>query len=85
MATIKTEYGWTAHSHHLKAMLGLNPRAKLPVEGLAAQDIQGVRVWIRPLEPSRKIIRQHRVMGQCLTCFKTMSAGRLHQHTCRAG
>ncbi len=79
---ITGERGWTAHSHHVKAMLGLNVNAHLPAAGLAPQVIQGIVVYVAPLDPTRSARRTHRVRAVCPDCAKDMSAGRLHQHRC---
>jgi hypothetical protein len=75
---------WHAHSSHVKTMLGLNPRAKLPDAGLPAQRVQNFDVWVEPLGSKYVAGRRmtHRVLARCLCCNKTMSAGRTHQHTC---
>lgn len=74
--------GWTAHSHQVKEMLGLDSKKKLPAEGMAVKVIQGIKVYINPLDPKRSARRAHRVIAICPECEKHMSAGRLHQHVC---
>jgi|WetSurMetagenome_2_1015567.scaffolds.fasta_scaffold611830_1 hypothetical protein len=76
---------WNAHSSQVMEMLGLNRKGKLPDDGMPPRVIQGITVWVNP-----RIIRSdgrksstHRVMAACPNCGRTMSAGRLHQHTCR--
>lgn len=83
MKKLVTDRGWTAHSHHVKAMLGLDVDAHLPAAGLAPQILQGIKVWVAPLDPARSHRRVHRVRAECPDCQKEMSAGRLHQHVCR--
>ncbi len=77
---LTTDRGWTAHSHHVKRMLGLDVNKHLPAEGMAPMLIQGISVYVKPLDPKRKSARQHRVMAICPLCNKHMSAGRIHQH-----
>ena len=86
-----------AHSHHILAMLGLPPRAKLPKEGMPPRQIQGFKVWVAPLSPdydahatythNGRTYRYgkrstHRVLTECPCCRKVLSVGRLHQHRC---
>lgn len=78
--------GRNAQSHHIRQMLGLADNAKLPIEGMPKRSIQGITVWVEPLEsrPSGMRYRRsdHRVLAQCPGCNKILSAGRLHQHVC---
>lgn len=74
---------WNAHSHQVKKMLGLDPKARLPKEGMPPKQIQGFLVWVKPLTHDRKATREHRVIARCLTCNWEGSAGRTHQHKCK--
>lgn len=77
------ERGWTAHSHHVKAMLGLAAKAKLPAAGMPEQVIQGITIYVKPLDANRnRTHKVHRVMAICPDCGLHLSAGRLHQHKC---
>lgn len=63
--------------------LGLNPNAHLPANGVAPRFIDGVKVWIDPLELFSGHRRcRHRVMCACPHCGRHMSAARLFQHKC---
>ncbi len=93
---IMNGWGYNAHSHHMKAILGLSAKAKLPAEGVAPQMISAhvtspsgigegitrVKVWVAPLDPTRSARRVHRVRAECPRCLKEMSAGRLFSHVC---
>lgn len=79
---IRDSWGRNAQSSELKTMLGLDPKAKLPADGMPAQEIQGYTVYIRPLDAKSSARRVHRVRAICPRCKKDLSAGRLHQHTC---
>lgn len=85
MTKIIGRFGRHADHEDLRRMLGLGENAKLPVEGMAARSIQGVMVWVDTLgpNPTKHKRSTHRVMAQCPTCLKTLSAGRLHQHKCK--
>jgi hypothetical protein len=91
---VKTQYGWNAQSRDMKTLLGLKGTAKLPREGMPAQVIQGVKVWVAAHTPAYRKDRwtgkmvevkssTHRVMAECPRCGQHMSAGRLHQHLCK--
>lgn len=71
-----------AQSHGVKILLGLDPDAKLPAEGMAPRLIQGVQIYVRPLDPKTSRRRVHRVRAICPDCGADISAGRLHQHVC---
>lgn len=80
-----------AHSPQVRAMLGLDSKAKLPVEGMPARVVQGIKVWVEPLvgaAPKNSAGRTakrstHRVLAECPHCQQVLSAGRLHQHKCK--
>lgn len=82
-----------AHADGMKTLLGLPYKAKLPILGMPARTIQGVKVWVNSALPKQVVDRwgkqhivkssTHRVMAECPHCGKVMSAGRLHQHICK--
>jgi hypothetical protein len=91
--SIRDQRGWNVHHSQMRELLGLPPKAKLPVEGMAAREIQGVKVWVEPFLPvwgrdrytgERVQVKSsvHRVKAECPNCRKVLSAGRLFQHTC---
>jgi hypothetical protein len=66
------------------ALLGV-VGGRIPPEGLPVQIVQGIPVWAEALEPAKPGQRKrstHRVLCRCPNCGKTLSAGRLNQHTC---
>ena len=70
-----------ASSDDMLALLGLDPDKHIPAAGLPPRDIQGITVYVRPLDPNRNRRRKlHRVRALCPTCGKDVSAGRLFQH-----
>jgi hypothetical protein len=79
------KHGRNAHSSELREMLGLAPKAKLPVEGMDAKIVAGIKLWIVPLGANltRHKRSTHRLLAECPTCGKHLSAGRLHQHKCK--
>lgn len=82
------QHNWHVQSSGMKILLGLDPKAKLPVEGMPAREIQGITVWVEPLKgaaPTHGKRHAHRVMARCPVCSHEMSAGRLHQHVCKQG
>lgn len=79
---IKDSRGRNAHSSQIKILLGLDQKAKLPKEGMPVREIQGIKVFVAPLDPARSRRRLHRVRAICPACGMEMSAGRLHQHVC---
>lgn len=70
----------SAPSHQVKKILGLNPKAKLPKEGLPLQHVAGFDIWVKPLNPATSANHAHRVYLKCPACGKTLSAGRIGQH-----
>ena len=74
---------YNAHSNHVKEMFGLRPEQKWPAEGLPVRSIQGISVWVVPLDFARRTGIFHRVRAFCPKCERAMSAGRLHQHVCK--
>jgi hypothetical protein len=77
--------GRPVHSSTMLTLLGVT--GKLPPEGMAARDVQGVRVWVRPLPdaaPGQRKRSAHRVRCACPGCGLKLSAGRLFQHWCEA-
>lgn len=87
---IHDSHGWNAQSAAMRELLGLSRTAKLPAEGMPIRTIQGVKVWVEPLDTSvphtwRNKRSTHRVKCQCPNpdCGKIMSAGRLFQHVCK--
>lgn len=84
---------FTAHSRAMRVLLGLAPEAKLPREGMEPRIVQGIKVWVTPLMgPHRQYYgwgrvrtvksSTHRVLAECPSCGRVLSAGRLHQHVC---
>ena len=81
------------HSQMMLEALGLRPGGHLPPEGMPARIVNGVKVWVEPEPMTRTFNRaagikvrkssKHRVMAECPSCKRHMSAGRLHQHVCR--
>jgi hypothetical protein len=72
-----------ASSSGIKILLGLDPKAKLPRDGMPAREVQGIIIGVLPLDPRTSRRRVHRVYAVCPDCSKQMSAGRLHQHICQ--
>lgn len=73
------KHGRVAHDRDVKVMFGLGEKAKWPVEGMPARNIQGIKCWIRPV----LVLYQNRglrAMGECPVCKKEMPIGRLAQH-----
>jgi hypothetical protein len=70
-----------ASAHHVKELLGLNPKAHFPAEGLAPRDIQGVPVYVTPDRNDGR--RKHRVFAIC-ACGRHVPAGRMFSHKCVA-
>jgi len=88
---IRNAYGRAAHSHDIKVLMGFRAQDKLPWTGQKPFILQGVKVYIRPLEGEalrdsswaygRAYRRMnHRVRAICPLCEKDLSAGRLNQH-----
>lgn len=73
---------WPAQSGQVKALLGLNEKAKLPVEGMEGRFVQGIFVHVISLAQAREFGVFHRVIAVCPQCDRSMSAGRLRQHKC---
>lgn len=73
-----------AHSSEVRELLGLGPKAKLPLDGMPARYIDGVKVWVNPHMPhaSGRKSSVHRVRCMCPDCGQELSLGRLHQHVC---
>jgi hypothetical protein len=76
----------------IKSLMGI--RGALPVGGTDPVYVQGVKMWIRPLEgegrphpwnPAKKMrnFRGLRVMCECPMCGEVLAAGRLNQHKCK--
>lgn len=79
----ESAHGWPAGEDVIKKMLGLKI-ARLPDEGMEAQILQGVPVWVEPIKRLEgKKSSKHRVKCRCPGCQKVMSVGRLHQHVCK--
>lgn len=78
---------WNAHCHHVREMLGLRPKQKLPREGIAAKVIDGVSIYVLSADAAKQlwpdVKKPHRMRGVCPTCGEHMSAGRLFQHKCK--
>jgi hypothetical protein len=69
-----------AQAHNVPMLYG----NKWPEAGLPPIVLQGIKVWVKPFvrTPGRKS-SAHRVMCECPSCGKVMSAGRLFQHVCK--
>ena len=76
--------GWRASANDMLELLGLNRNGKLPKDGMAEREIQGVRVYVRPYAKAGhgRHTCTHRVMAIC-TCGQHVPTGRLHQHKCK--
>lgn len=75
-----------ASAHEVIAMLGI-ANGHLPVDGLLQRDIQGIKVYVRPLAgdaPTNHAGRRFslRVMAVCPACQRHVAASRLAQHRC---
>lgn len=83
------------HSREVLPLLGIKP-GHLPAEGMAARVIQGITVWVTPMQPAKllgmpgmpwtqRMVKSstHRVMGRCPACGWEGSVGRMHQHKCK--
>lgn len=75
-----------ANALEMYEFLGVK-KGTLPPEGMPEREIQGVRVYVKPLLPkvgtSRRNWQGLRVMAIC-ACGQHLPVGRLHQHKCRA-
>jgi hypothetical protein len=70
---------YTAHSDEIHRLLGVK---RLPDEGMPERLIQGIRVYVKPIERVKgRKSSKHRVMAIC-RCNQHLSVGRLHQHKC---
>lgn len=74
---------WNAHTHELRKKMGVKTH-DWPPEGMGAQMVDGIKVWVLPKAESLTKSSTHRAMCQCPGCGDIMSAGRLHQHKCNA-
>jgi hypothetical protein len=82
-----------ADSSDMFTLLGYAGETHWPSEGVPAQIVQGIKVWVEPAVPKfRKRYdgqmvqvksSTHRVMAQCPGCGTVVSAGRLIQHKCK--
>lgn len=70
------------HSNYIREKLGLAPKAKLPRAGIEPVIIDGIKVWVTPLEGDAHGSRRckHRVMAECPRCGQVLSYGRMGQH-----
>lgn len=86
MKGILNQYGWTAHHRDMAKLLGLDPKAHLPKDGLPPVVIQGWTVHVLSeyeasvLRGLTKKVFVHRVIARCPKCGWQGSAGRTHQH-----
>lgn len=73
-----------AYNNRVARMMAALGVKRLPAEGLPEREVDGVKVWVAPLDPSptaRRFKRStHRLLCECPRCGKTMSFGRLAQH-----
>lgn len=95
MKVIKTEHYGRVKRVDAGEMLRLLGVKTLPPEGMPERDIQGVRVYVRPLAPLPTNTRRNvygrlprnfqglRVMAIC-ECGQHLAVGRMHQHKCKA-
>jgi hypothetical protein len=74
------------HNDAVKALLGIGPTEKLPVDGTLPKLINGdTWIWVQPLPhgPRQRWEHRrstHRLLACCPECHKVLSAGRLKQH-----
>lgn len=71
-----------ADAHDMYALLGVK---SLPPEGMPERLIQGVRVYVKPLESKvgpRRNWQGLRVIAIC-ECGRHVPVGRMHQHKCK--
>jgi hypothetical protein len=73
------QHGWTAHDRTVKVLMGLGEKDKWPKEGLPPREVQGIRVWVKPIGNSTAFYL--RAMCECPICHKKMPIGRLKQHS----
>ena len=85
---VNPEYpAYSMQNHHLKKVLGIT--GKLPDQGIAVTKVQGWSVLVlskhnaKVNSPGARS-RPHRIVAICPDCCKVMSAGRTHQHKCKA-
>jgi hypothetical protein len=90
-------HGRNMHHDDLYSALGLDPKNHLPAEGLAPQNINGIMVYVLPVDDPRRLRRfRSRRNGQMMTnmkgkrtyaicpgCERHIEAGHLHQHRCK--
>ena len=83
---IKDSSGRNAHTSVVMRALGLKPGGHLPDEGMPPRFIGVVWVWVTPAQTQlpgfERKSSTHRVMGECPSCGRHMSVGRMHQHKC---
>lgn len=68
-----------AHDRHIKEMLLGSSKAKIPPEGVAPREVQGVKVWADARVRFDRF--RLRVKAECPVCGKHVAAGRLAQHS----
>jgi hypothetical protein len=78
---------YNASLYYIVKSLGLNPDKHLPAMGVEPRVIHGVKYWVEPRHSIAALTRPgiskrkpHRVMCECPSCGKKLSAGRLPQH-----
>lgn len=76
MKTIRGRYHY-ANAHDMYRELGTS---RLPVEGMPEREIQGVRVYVKPLPPGAPRARQSLRVTFICDCGKHVPVGRTHQH-----
>lgn len=85
---ITGRYGKRTDSKDMMGFLGLRPGSHLPAEGMPERLIQGVRVFVKPVDNPRALgyrkSSKHRVMVVC-GCDRNVPFGRLRQHKCEGG
>lgn len=69
-----------ADAGEVKTLLGLDPKAHFPPEGMPEREVQGVRLYVTPERGDKR--RKHRVFAIC-ECGTHVPAGRMFQHKCK--
>lgn len=75
---------WPAQHADMLKKLGVR---RLPEAGMSPRMVEGIKVWVTPLEgerPGEGKRNGARIMCECPGCGHHVSAGRLAQHKCDA-
>lgn len=78
---LRDQWGYFPHHHTLYPMLGLKPGHKLPAEGFASRQVQGVSFKCLPASPGKGRRSPHRLMMLCPVCNIWLPFGRYVQHS----